>query len=419
MRITAKDKENIRTYNVWVKKQEEIIRGANTYCSYFEVENDCLEKLSPGEEKTWGEIENLPDHLFPNAFWREIISKNRKAFRSTLTETVTKKIQKHIKFRSVKLEERIDPANLLLTEKIHLSSDFLRLCRQKGLLVQEKHFEWYEENGLIRPLLKKSGKTYYSMYQIIWLNRLERWKERSLKSPSPTTWQEYLLQNRTYIISKEKRWRVLPLVALNVRDLYQSFLLATKKTRPPVNKKLDRNYSSITILNKFIIPIFGKRYSNKFPCLKSGDSCSLSQYWRIEIAQEARRNNPLLQLVKKTPELRKIFGSLEKYGLSQKHETGRKPLQFANYLHKIIDLLGFYLECAFDSNEPSTDEILSLGSEDTCLICYECKALFQPNPSRRSGTKQVVCDSEKCKTEYKKKKDAERYKLMKLIKKKS
>jgi len=412
--MDIKTYEIIKAYNEWVLNQKGHYRQGNEDCPYFLISEKTIKEFTPEHKKKFEKIKELPLEikLIGETLWKEILATGYYGFPEKW------KIPKRIEFRLRKLSERIESNPFLITP-IYEKDTFLSLCRNKGLNVPFFHFDWYEKNELIEPLLKEKEKNYYNIFQIYILDVIQDYRERSLKYPNstycnPVLWQDYLLWSKEDIKKEVSRWNEVVKILLDIKDLYSIFFDETWKEISRRKKKgLIRKFLFRDFLNE-LQNREGCYYAQKIQKAHPQITDSMIRYWRTNcLPAWVIKHNPVIQIVNKLPILSRIFKESE----PEFSTIFRKinEIKLANFYVDIIGYLNFYLKCLLGEETPTAEELFSRELPEKAKICLICGEKFLPNPKRAGGKSQLLCGKKECEKEYRKRQAIQYRKRKKLL----
>lgn len=405
MKDKRTDKEVLSAYNRWVKEQQKLFRGL---CPYFTTDETVLNKFSPEHKALWKSAKNSAPKEIPRKIW-EILKQNRHLYKSKKDEKEKALLYKEIRYSTTTLSERISSKkSIVMIERVHGPNTFLSLCGNRGFVIPKKHLRWYEENKLLTPVAKNKNSSFYAIYQLYSLVRLEEWKKMTLAYPHdisngiPILWQKFLLLNKKTITQEIAQWDKVAKLLIEIRDLYACFFEQAAKDiwkqqgKGPIKSKLMNDYLD------YYSSIVGKKYAEKIYKKEPSVKTDFLLYWIEVLVHEAQLLNPLLRKASEFPAILRTSHNGVIYANKLGVKSGvSNSLRLSNWYLDLVHLLAFYYECLTEKQvtSPTIVPMLSMRSliSETAL-CEVCGKSYAPTPNR-GGKPQKVCGDEECKKE--------------------
>jgi hypothetical protein len=337
------EKEIIEKYNIWVKEHKIRFSKIKEDCPFYIVTKNTLKRLSKDQKE---ELRNSKSICVDNErnfkLWKEIFSKIDHELKIKKSY-----ISKNIKFNY----------NKILKENLLNFNDFVFYCNQNGMYIIKYHLNWLVENKIIIPFRKSGNSLYFNRFQLYELDYIEHCKKESLEYPNPqtiflnkrfiikqnpTTWQDYILDNKSIIQENSKKYlKIIKLFTL-INGLNNAVNKKSLKTYLKYKKEFPK-----TKQKEFYIAYQGLKY-------KAFKSCSLEIKEKLKIEKkeieswtynilpvEVIRHNPLWQIAHRSPLIEKLFFKEEnKIKNIFKKEN---DIKLANYYVKRIEDLNFLI----------------------------------------------------------------------------
>lgn len=299
------------------------------------------------------------------------------------------------------------PANGYLTVRQLIISS-----RNKGLPTPSNHLEWILNNDFVEPAISVQGVNFYNEYQIYLLDKIEGYRQDSLKTPRTmkgiaVNWQEYLLDNKAEIINLGKKWQSISELLLDIQLMQNEMLTQSLKNKDSFNKGSDLKVTlreTLQVLSMDADFIKPQEIMNKYDDL-SEDTI---RYWTNNVLPvQVFKNNPAFQLFRKDQTILKQFKEKE-LQMSKTFILGN-PVQLSNFYISMISYLNFFLDCLNKQKLSDIHHIFTHEQEPReCAICHESFI-----SKVKGGRKQKLCGKSACDRELRKRLAEERRKCNK------
>lgn len=405
MNIERTDVEVLAIYNAWAKEQKTPQGMKNPY---FQVDKNVLQLFSPQQHKMWKQAKQTSHKTdVARRVW-EILRQNIRKFRPTIDQKEARQLISKLKYKPLSSKERsMTTRSLVVSERLCSLDWLVTHARNNGFLISNEHLKWYENEGLMVPLVVDSDGKLYSVWQLHTLIDIEEWKQKTLEYPNrsrmaaPVLWQEFLLLNKETIQISSGEWSQVAELLMDVRDLVQNLIdyaareIWSAHGNGPIKSKLMNDHLD------YYAAIVGEYYADKISQRHGNLSDERLYGWVNSLATQAFHLNPLLRKAHELPAMLVI---------SQKHQgqmdllggrSGvRNPVKLANWYLKAAQYLSYYLECRSGEKvlHPPIIPILSMHYETVNVsYCSICNKPFEK--TRRGGRVQKLCGSQECKRE--------------------
>lgn len=396
----------IAVYNTWVNGQIKAFNKVKTDCPYYRVDKGIINNLNEEQEK---QLKKFSTNSKPYELWSKIFK--------NISRPPGSRIKK-VKGLNFKINNYIF--------KLIDADALLSFSRSNGLFIPRDHFEWMLTNKLLKPFKVEKGKKLFSKYQLLVLDKIDRYKKMSLGHPNPRVyaekhsdtltlidtitynWKEFILNNRNSILDDYEdidnliclleALNKLDIEILGAADLDFNKIKSTNKNNnfaaldDIYNVKREKAYryyyESIKKKFRMVPPDHIKRWAfSTFPVLAIG-------------------HNPVLQLATKLPSILSLLKKHE--NLTDTILKKGNEIKLANFYINLIKQLTFFVRASKKNHKNvGIEELLSQSSINKQKICLICNEFFEPNLKRKGGRKQIICLGNECQRKWRKERQKE------------